>query len=257
MLIGDLDKDTEVTIRVTDGEKAVQFNSPVLELSEADHQACLKEVKKLGYQSFVGIQVIKAGDRFVNFSSDKITCTVTALKNNKPYSWKEVKIERLTLPEKGNIHVVLSNDDVRTFNRRSEYRLFLGQEGICRFGDSKEPKNVVVKDISCSGLGMIIAKSDDLEITVGMQIEVQFLEMGADGNRQKYIVNGRVMRYVSLGNNRELIGCKLLGRNPELEKMIYAKQRQNMTVNHRPQIKKGSNRDLARDLAALCGQQSE
>ena len=33
MLIGDLEKDTTVTIHVTDGIKAVQLNSQVLELS--------------------------------------------------------------------------------------------------------------------------------------------------------------------------------------------------------------------------------
>ncbi len=257
MLIGELDKNTTVTIHVTDGEKAVQLNSQVLELSEQDREVCLKATRKLDYRSYIAIQVIKAGDRFVNFSSDRITCTVTALKNNKPFSWKEVQIERVVLPEKGNVNIVFSNDDVKTFNRRNEYRLFLGKEGVCRFGDSTDMRNIVVKDISCSGLGMIINKTDDISISVGMRIEAHFMEVGEDGNAKAFVVTGQIVRFVSLGNNRELIGCKLAGRNQELEKMIYAKQRQNMTVNHTPRIKKESNWMLAKELEALSKEQSE
>ena len=130
MLIGNLDKDTEVTIHVTDGIKAVQLNSQVLDLSKTDRQAGMEAAKKMDYQSFIGIKAIRVGDRFVSFSSENITCTITALKNNKPYSWKNVKIVRQTLPEQGTIHMVLSNDDMGSFNRRNEYRLILGQEGI-------------------------------------------------------------------------------------------------------------------------------
>lgn len=257
MLIGNLNHDTTVTIHVTDGVKAVQLNSQVVELSKADQQVCMGEAKKLDYQSFIGIKVIKAGDRIVNFSSENVTCSITALKDNKPYSWNGVKIVALSLPEQGTIHMVLSNDDTKSFNRRNEYRLFLGQEGSCRFGDSKESKKVMIKDISCSGLGMIINKSDNIEISVGMEIEVQFLVPGSDGTGQKYTLNGKIVRYVAMGNGKELVGCKLPGRHPELEKMIYEKQRKNMTTDHKIQVKRESTRNLAKQLAELTGQNSE
>lgn len=257
MLIGDLEKDTMVTIHVTDGIKAVQLNSQVLELSKADHDVCLETAKKMQYQSFIGIRAIKAGERIVSFSSENITCTLTALKRNKPYSWKEVKIVRLHLPEQGTIHMVLSSDDMGTFNRRNEYRLFLGCQGICRFGAGGEPQNVIIKDISCSGLGMIISKSDKVEISAGMEVEIQFLEQGDGETRQKFILNGNIVRYVSMGNDRELVGCKLSGRHPELEKMIYEKQRKSMTTVHKPQVKKESTRALAKEFAALAAQNSK
>lgn len=256
MLIGDLEKDTTVTIHVTDGTKAVQLSSQVLELSKTDQQACLDVARKLDYQSCIGIKAIMAGDRLVSFSSENISCTVTALKNNKPYSWKNVKIARMTLPEQGLIHLVLSSDDMGTFNRRNEYRLFLGREGICRFGDNPQPHNVMIKDISCSGLGMIINKSDKIEISSGMEVEIQFLERGSDDNNQKFTLKGKIVRYVSMGNDKELVGCRLAGRHPELEKMIYEKQRKSMTTDHKPQVKRESTRTLAKELAALAAQNS-
>ena len=153
--------------------------------------------------------------------------------------------------------MVLSSDDVKPFNRRNEFRLFLGAEGICRFGDSNEPKNVMIKDISCSGLGMMISKSDNIEIKVGMKIQVQFLEPGNDGNRKMFTLTGKIVRYIAMSNNMEMIGCKLSGRNPELEKMIYEKQRQSMTTDYRLQVKRESTKSLAKGLAALYGQDTE
>lgn len=257
MQIGDLEKDTTVTIRVTDGVKAVQLNSQVLELGKEDQKVCAELAKRLHYQSFLGIEAIKAGDRIVSFSSENITCTLTALTNNKPYSWKEVKIVKLTLPEQGTIHMVLSDDDVKTFNRRNEYRLFLGQEGVCLFGGSNESRKVFIKDISCSGLGMVINKSDNIEINVGMPMEVQFTSQGSDGTQQTYTVSGQIVRYVAMGNDRELVGCKLSGRYPELEKMIYEKQRQSMTTNYKIQVKRETAKSLAESFAALSQQDTE
>ena len=257
MLIGNLEKDTEVTIHVTDGVKAVQVSSLVLELSKTDLQECMVAARRMDYQSFIGIQAIRVGERIVSFSSENITCTITALKDNKPYSWKNVKIVKLSLPEQGTIHMVLSDDDMRSFNRRNEYRLFLGREGICRFGEGTEFKNIFIKDISCSGLGMMISKSADLDISVGMRIEVQFVEPGSDGNSHKFTLSGKIVRYVAMGNDRELIGCKLSGRHPELEKMIYEKQRQTMTTSHKPQVKRETTKNLVREFTALAAQNSQ
>lgn len=257
MLIGNLDNGTAVTIHVTDGIKAVQLNSQVVELSKTDRQVCLEEAKRLDYQSFIVIKAIKAGERILNFSSENISCTITALNHKKPYSWKDVKIVALALPEQGIIHMVLSNDDMNTFNRRNEYRLFLGQEGNCRFGDSKEPRNILIKDVSCSGVGMVISKSDNIKISAGMEVEVQFLEPDSDGTGQKYILKGKIVRFVAMGNGKELIGCRLSGRHPELEKLIYEKQRRNMTTDYKIQVKRETTRGLAKQLAELAEQNQE
>ena len=99
-----------------------------------------------------------------------------------------------------------------------------------------------------------MGKSDHIEMQSGMEIEVQFVEQSSDGNSRKYTLNGKIVRYVAMGNDRELVGCKLSGRHPELEKMIYEKQRQTMTTSHKPQVKRGTTKELARDLAALSAQ---
>lgn len=254
MLIEDLKTDSTVTIYVTDGERAVQLSSSILSLNNEDAQICLKEAKALGYNSFLAVKAITSGDYIVSFLSENITCCVTAVQNKKPYSWEHVKIIHLNLSSQGNVHVILSNDNVQTFNRRNEYRVFLGYTGNCSFEGSDKSISVMIKDVSCSGIGMIYDKNDDIELHAGMRVKIQFVEVEDDGSRKKYTLDGKIIRYVSMNNTKKLIGCKLISNNTELEKLIYKKQRQIMSVGHKPQVKREMTRTVAKELAALAGQ---
>ena len=257
MYIGDLKKDTAVTLYVTDGVKAVQLESCVISVSESDNKVCSSVARKLGFKSFVSIKPIIVNNTIVSFSSEKISISMTAIDGRKPYTWKDVQVVKVSLQEYGSIHIILSDIDAKTFNRRNEYRLFLGVDGICKFGNAYEFKNVLIKDISCSGLGMLINKSNGIKPNVGMEVTVQFELIDNDGTSKKYTLRGTVVRYLTTGNNEQLIGCKLIGQNPEIEKMIYERQRKNMTTGNKPQIQKVLTRDLVRDLQALASENTD
>ena len=252
MLIGDLDKNTVINVNVTDGEKSVQINSEVLELSEEDYNFCKKASTQFHFESFVVVDLMKEGDKVINFLSARVICILTALKDERPYSWNNVKILRLKLLEHGDCHIILSNSDMDTFNRRKEYRLWLGYDGLCKFGDSQVSKSVMVKDVSCSGVGIII--SDELAelVEVGKPVVIQFYdsvysEAAKEYKNKLYTLNAKIVRYIAMNNNRVLVGCRLIERLDVLEKMIYEKQRIKMTVNHA--IKKYNQAMIAKQLA--------
>lgn len=252
MLIGDLDKNTIINVNVTDGEKSVQISSEVLDLSEEDYNFCKKASTQFHFESFVAVDLMKEGDRIINFLSARVICILTALKDDRPYSWNNVKILRLKLPEHGDCHIILSNSDMDTFNRRKEYRLWLGYDGLCKFGDSQVPKSVMIKDVSCSGVGLIV--SDELSelIEVGKPVVVQFYdstynEASKEYNNKLFTLYGKIVRFISMNNNRVLVGCRLVERVDALEKMIYEKQRLKMTVNQT--IKRDNQAMLAKQLA--------
>lgn len=252
MLIGDLDKNTIINVNVTDGEKSVQINSEVLDLSAEDYNFCKKAASQFNFESFVAVDLMKEGNKVINFLSARVICILTALKDERPYSWNNVKILRLKLPEHGDCHIILSNSDMDTFNRRKEYRLWLGYDGLCKFGDSQVPKSVMVKDVSCSGVGIII--SDELVdlVEVGKPVVIQFYdsvysEAAKEYKNKLYTLNAKIVRYIAMNNNRVLVGCRLIERLDALEKMIYEKQRIKMTVNHA--IKKYNQAMIAKQLA--------
>ena len=62
-----------------------------------------------------------------------------------------------------------------------------------------------------------------------------------------YTLHGKIVRFISMNNNRVLVGCRLVERLDALEKMIYAKQRMKMTVNQA--IKRDNQAILAKKLA--------
>lgn len=236
MLIGELDVGSIITVNVTDGTKSVQINSTILDLGEEDYEFCKKSAMQFKFESFVAVDLMKEGEQVINFLSARVICILTALKESRPYSWNNVKILRLKLPEHGDCHIILSNSDMDTFNRRKEYRLWLGYDGLCKFGDSKVPRNVIVKDVSCSGMGLIVNKELESYIEQDEHIEVQFYdstysEVAKDYVQRLFTLQGKIVRFIAMNNNRILLGCRLLEHYDALDKMIYAKQRVKMNVN--------------------------
>lgn len=257
MLIRDLEIGSTIAIHVTDGERAVQLSSTTIDLNKVDHKICKDVAKNYGYNSFACIQAVKARNCVVNLAGDNITCSITALKNKKPYLWKQVEIIRVKLPEYGTAHLVMSNDDVKTFNRRGEFRLFLGQLGTCILGTDHIAKSVFIKDISCSGIGMLFSKKDMDAVDINMHAEVHFSEVNDSGVSESFVLNAKIVRYLATGGDQVLIGCRILGKSPELEKLIYQKQRQSMSINNEIQTKRVLTRELKREMEAITNNAAE
>lgn len=257
MLIQDLEIGSTVTIHVTDGDRAVQLSSTTIDLNKVDHKICKDAAKNYGYDAFACIQAVKARNCIVNFTGDNITCSITALKNKKPYLWKQVEITKVKLSEYGTVHLIMSNDDVKTFNRRGEFRLFLGQPGTCILGADHIAKSVFIKDISCSGIGMLFNKKDMDAVDINMHVKVHFSEVNDSEVSESFELNAKIVQYLATGEDKVLVGCRIFGKNSALEKLIYQKQRQNMRVNNKIQTKRALTRELKREMEAITNNAAE
>ena len=207
VFINDLGANTIVTINATMGNKSVRLESEVAEITSEDKEYL--ELQDL--HDYCVINVIKEGDKPISFLSDKVEISVTASIENKPYTWLGVKILKMTLPSRGVSHIILSSENAETYNRRNEYRQWFGYDATCKFGDSKVPHLVLLKDISPSGLGLLCDAS--LKMQVGDTVEVQFHEQSDKGSK-----------LFSLEASRMLVGCKLKVSSRDLDKLIYSKQ---------------------------------
>lgn len=226
MYISELTEGTIVTIDVAGDRGSIRLESEVFSLEESDADYVNRGAQKAGLSHFVAVQTIMDNNHPINFISAKVRCNVTALQDNKPYSWQNVKILRVTLPKAGDCHLIFCAANVKTFNRRNQYRLFLGCEAQCRLGDSPVPRNIILKDISEGGAGFII--DDEFEVEIGMKVRIQFFEM-VNGKPILYTINGKIVRYLSMNNNRLFIGCKATDNGEALKNFIYSKQRQSLS----------------------------
>lgn len=251
MRLNDLDIGTIVTINATDYEKSVRMESEVLSVSTEDRLFIEKAVKSLNKEVFCVLDLITEGKAVINFLSVKVKCTLTALINDKPYSWDDVKILKLKLPDAGSCHIVLCDDDVDTFNRRGEYRQWLGYDALCKFGDSKVPKDILLRDLSPSGVGFLC--STELPIEIGLKICIQFHDEFKSSTSDKYnsklyTINAIIVRYVPTNNNKLLVGCKLDKEYEEITKLIFSKQGRLLATAKRDAYKRDRNALIAQEL---------
>lgn len=249
--LSDLEVGTIVTINATDYEKSVRLESEVLEISDTDRQFVTDSVKSFGKEVFCILNLITEGNIPISFLSVRVKCILTALINDKPYSWNDVKILKLKLPEMGNCHIVLCDDDVDTFNRRTEYRQWLGYDALCKFGDSRVPKDVILRDISPSGVGFVC--DNELPVEKGLKVSIQFQEeykmKGTNEYTSKlYSVDATIVRFAASNNNKLLVGCRLDEQNDELAKLVYSKQGKLMQTTKRALYKRDRDAELARAL---------
>lgn len=251
MRLNNLDVGTIVTLNATDYEKSVRMESEVLSVSLEDRLFIEKAVQSLNKEVFCVLDLITDGKAVINFLSVRVKCTLTALIDDKPYSWNDVKILKLKLPDIGSCHIVLCDDNVDTFNRRGEYRQWLGYDALCKFGDSKVAKDVLLRDLSPSGVGLLC--STELPVELGLKVNIQFHEefkssVSGEYVSKLYTINAVIVRYVSTNNNKLLVGCKLDKEYEEITKLIFSKQGKLLATAKRDTYKRDRNALLAQEL---------
>lgn len=251
MRLNNLDVGTIVTINATDYEKSVRMESEVLSVSLEDRLFIEKTVQSLNKEVFCVLDLITEGKAVINFLSVRVKCTLTALIDDKPYSWNDVKILKLKLPDTGSCHIVLCDDDVNTFNRRGEYRQWLGYDALCKFGDSKVAKDVLLRDLNPSGVGLLC--STELPVELGLRLNIQFYvetksNISGEYVSRLYTINAVIVRYVSTNNNKLLVDCKLDKEYEEINKLIFSKQGRLFVTAKRDAYKRYRNALIAQGL---------
>ena len=251
MRLNNLEVGTIVTINATDYEKSVRMESEILDISPEDRLFVEKAIKSLNKEVFCVLDLITEGKAVINFLSVRVKCTLTALINDKPYSWNNVKILKLNLPNRGSCHIVLCDDDVDTFNRRGEYRQWLGYDALCKFGDSQVAKDVQLRDLSPSGVGLLC--STELPVELGLKVNIQFRDefrssVSGEYVSKLYTINAIIVRYAPTNNNKLLVGCKLDKEYEEITKLIFSKQGKLLATAKRNSYKRNRDALLAQEL---------
>lgn len=146
------------------------------------------------------------------------------------YEWKNVVPYMATLRNGDKYLVLICNEKGKAVNRREHFRIWLGLDGKVRFGISKDAIEIIVKDISSSGVGLIVPR-DHAEVKIGSLANIYFYDKELESEFQ---VSSIIVRKEEIDENRILLGCRFSGENPSVSKYIQRKERLN--------LKKRSNR---------------
>ncbi len=244
---------TIITINATDFKKSIRLESQVIELSESDRTYLLDHVKGINDTFFVILDLITENDKMVEFASKRVNYTLTGLVEDRPYSWEDVQIYKIKLPEQGACDLVLSNKSVDTFNRRTEYRQWIGQYALCKFGTSKIGKDIFVRDLSPMGIGFLCSNELPVELEEKVFIQLHYEYKNAETGEytsKLYNIDAKIVRFVSTSNNQLLVGCRMSRENSDLTKMMASKQRASLTVGKRDTYKMDRDIELARAMHA-------
>ncbi|MGN0161318.1 MAG: PilZ domain-containing protein [Lachnospiraceae bacterium] len=234
MLISEIPPNTEITILVHRGPNSITFTTKAAEITSEEEIKIIDKLRKTYTNKFfVVVDVIKEDDNVVGFPVGNIQYILDCTVDNKPYLFNDIQINAIKLPTGSEYHIIFSDKNMAPYNRRQEYRLWLGIDGIAQLGLNRAARDVVIKDISLSGIGFVTGL--DYECKIGDTARISFSDKQVDRyTRQvrelRFSVNARIVRIEEVDDKSKVIGCRIMSCNNQsnLEKYIALKQRERM-----------------------------
>ena len=158
---------------------------------------------------------------FRNKPDTKLSITINA--GTKAYTFENVFLNEITKTlskDYKNAICVSSEDDVEPINRRSFYRVYMGVDGTLEYGQNQHTFEVLVRDISANGIGVISSKENRLH--TGTEVCITFVDEMAD---EDFSIICTVVRKVELNEDEVIYGCQFPEIDSDMEHFVALKQR--------------------------------
>lgn len=240
MKINEFINDDEVTVYVTnDNKESLSLVTKVIgEFSKEDSDFLLKIKKKLQEKhrnlEFCVIEPFMQDETVVNFMyardeetneirKQHVHCRATMVHDKRrTYIYERVDIIHIKLPDRKDVHLIASCNNVEPTNRRAEYRLSMTNEVDMRINSQGGIKVVKLKDLSISGVGLFT--ESETNVHPGDLITIDFYDVVIDKTKRKiethYRLEFTVVRTVKINDEIKLVGGKT---HKEPQKQIMSK----------------------------------
>ena len=212
MLLQEIDVGSKATILVRIGSQTLTFDTIVQEPAEEG----------------VLTEPIYRNDKLIGFKTKGLIITVQIcnLSDEKVYEFNNVEILNVKTKDGEIHHKMLCKYPGKLINRRTAVRVWLGIEGVARVGANRTAYNVIVKDISVSGISFILHK--DMGIDPGEMAHITFNDVDA---RTKFSLSAIIVRTAEMEDGRVLYGCRLNQESPAISKYVTDKQREKLKAS--------------------------
>jgi c-di-GMP-binding flagellar brake protein YcgR len=202
MKISDISKGADITVIASFQDKKIVFESTVM----------------LSSGNILLIPPIKHNNKTIGFNHN-FMIDVHYVEDGKLYRFPDVE---LSLVRYGHtlFHKITTDHDGTIYNRRGDYRLYIGQDmhAIINRADGPVDIKVTLKDISLSGFAFISKE----ELDVGRTVRLKFVDDRFRLNLPAKIIRMDFNEHL----NSTLYGCKISESFPALGQYLIQKQRE-------------------------------
>lgn len=209
MLLQEVDVGSRVTILVGIGSQTLTFDTTVEEpaVDGILTEPVYRDEKLVGFRTkglVIRIQVTNASDQ-------------------KVYEFANVDILNVKTEDEKIHHKMVCKLPGKQINRRTAVRVWLGLEGVAMIGTNRVAYEVIVKDISVSGISFVFHK--DMNVEPGTMAHITFHDTE---KRMKFSLSAIIVRTAQLDDNKVLYGCRLNQESPAIAKYVNDKQREKL-----------------------------
>ena len=207
MKINELTPEDKLTISIQVSGKMMEYPTSVAEIAD----------------DTVFLEPIEIGGKKLSFTSDNISVNLIHYnENDMPDIWRGVKLPMVE--RKGQKYYRCTNKmNSIKLNRRSSYRMFVGEKGTAQIGLSRNGIDVLVKDISEDSFAFIVDSEKDAQVNLAAPVRLIF-----EVDDYKFSLFGSIVRI-----DEKLIACRLTIENKQISKFIAYKQRVKMNLDAR------------------------
>lgn len=236
MFLNELPENSDVSILVERAGKYAKFTSEVITAITPDDYRDILSITE--GKHFCLLKALIFNDKILAFDVMGLKMKAIGTKESLSFYWniKSIKNFRLSTTEVVHIVVPIDDEGVR-FNRRNGYRLWLGSDAMVKIRDSAVMHDTILKDLSITGLGLML--SNKYNLNIGDKLEVTFhdeekSDLKKDYISTKYVLKAEIVRIQKYSDTVNIIGCTLnMEDNSNISKLINKKQQERMKLGGR------------------------
>lgn len=173
-------------------------------------------------EEYILIKLIVIDEKILNFPEDIKVNLVYYAEDDKLYIWEDVVITPVKYKDGNKYHKINKPvEEGKKYNRRGNYRLFIGEEMNIdvRRGTEYVRNRVMIKDVSATGFAFLFNE----EYEVGDKVILYFMSK----NGKKLELPSKIVRKQFMENiNTNLYGCAYDEQSDVMRKMINEQQQQ-------------------------------
>ena len=212
MYLHEVDGESKVTVLVGIGSQILAFDTKIEEVSENGilTEPICRDGKLVGFRTqglVIRIQVTNASD-------------------GKVYEFSNVEILNVKTRDQKSHHRMSAKLEGKIVNRRSAVRVWLGYDAVVQIGTNRTAHEVIIKDISVSGISFVFDHS--IKAEVGETVHVTFKDVGA---KTKFSLGAVIVRMEELDGGKTLAGCRLNQESNAISKYVNDKQREKLRAS--------------------------